>query len=132
MKKTILLPLALSLTLSTFAQAETLADFIKTEDKNHSHVGHSSHDNNHTKVIKPYYQGEVVTVEHGGGYTYLEVKEKTEKTFWVAVENSDVKVKDFVRFQKELVSKNFKSKALKRTFEELMFASGLEYRVSKE
>ena len=128
MKKTILLPLALSLTLSSFAQAESLKDFMATQDSNSTLT---AKDINNTSTIKPYYQGDVVSVEHGGAYTYIEVKEKTEKTFWIAVTNSDVKVGDFVRFQKELVMKNFKSKALKRTFEELMFASSLQYKVKK-
>ena len=127
MKKTILFALTLSLTLSSVAQAETLKDFMKTQDSNSTL---SVKDINNTSTIKPYYQGDVVSVEQGGAYTYIEVKEKTEKTFWIAVTNSDVKVNDFVRFQKELVMKNFKSKALKRTFEELMFASGLQYKVT--
>ncbi|SFV65943.1 NrfJ-related protein [hydrothermal vent metagenome] len=78
-----------------------------------------------------YYQGTAVTVRQGGSYTYIEVKEKTELTFWVAVSQAEVKVGDIVRFQKELVAKNFKSKALNQTFKELMFASNLEYKVSK-
>ena len=45
-----------------------------------------------------YYQVEVLIVSQGGDYTYLEVK---EKTFWVAVNKADVKVSDYVRFQKE-------------------------------
>ncbi len=124
MKKTIFL----ILTLSLFIQAETLKDFIKTQENNSTLT---LKDLNNTNTLKPYYQGEVVSVEHGGAYTYIEVKEKTEKTFWIAVSSADAKVGDFVRFQKELVMKDFKSKALKRTFKELMFASGLQYRVNK-
>lgn len=84
---------------------------------------------NATVNINPYYQGDVVTVEQGGSYTYLEIKEKTNKTFWVAVNNADVKVGDYVRFQMELVTQNFKSKALKRTFDELMFGINLQQRI---
>ena len=86
---------------------------------------------NATAVVKPYYQGEVVTVDQGGAYTYLEVKEHTEETFWVAVGSAEVKVGDYVRFQKELVTQNFKSKALDRTFDELMFGSNLEHKIIK-
>lgn len=86
---------------------------------------------NATAIIQPYYQGEVVTVDHGGAYSYLEVKEHTEATFWVAVNRTEVKVGDYVRFQKELVTQNFKSKALDRTFEELMFGSNLQHKVQK-
>ncbi len=86
---------------------------------------------NATATANLYYQGEVVTVEHGGAYSYLEVKEHTEATFWVAVNATEVKVGDYVRFQKELVAKKFKSKALDRTFEELIFGSNLQYKVKK-
>ena len=78
---------------------------------------------------KPFYQGEIVNFEHGGGYTYIEVKEKTEKTFWIAVEKADVKKGDIIQFQKELVMHNFKSKALNKTFDEVMFASNLYHKV---
>ena len=88
-------------------------------------------ESNATAEVKPYYQGEVVTVEHGGAYSYLEVKEHTEQTFWVAVNRTEVKVGDYVRFQQELVSKNFKSKALDRTFDELMFGSNLQHKIIK-
>lgn len=81
--------------------------------------------------VKPFYQGEAIKVEHGGAYTYLEVKEHSEKTFWIAVTNSDVKKGDYIRFKKELVTKKFKSKALNRTFDEIMFASNLQHKVSK-
>ena len=119
--------LALLLTLST--QAETLQEFVSKQDTNKTIT---AQDINKTSTQKPFYQGDVVSVEHGGAYSYIEVKEKTEKTFWIAVSNADVKVGDFVRFQKELVMKDFKSKALKRTFKELMFASALQYRVKSK
>ena len=86
---------------------------------------------NATAIEKPYYQGEVMGVEQGGSYTYLEVKEHTEDTFWVAVNAAEVKIGDYVRFQKELVTENFKSKALDRTFEMLMFGSNLQYKIKK-
>jgi hypothetical protein len=86
---------------------------------------------NATAIVKPYYQGEVMSVENGGSYTYLEVKEHTEATFWVAVNAAEVNVGDYVRFQKELITQNFKSKALDRTFKELMFGSNLQYKIQK-
>jgi len=78
-----------------------------------------------------FYQGEVVSVEHGAGYTYIEIKEKTNITFWIAVERAEVNHGDYVLFQEELVAKDFYSKALDRTFKEIMFASNLHYRVSE-
>ncbi|CAA6804589.1 MAG: Periplasmic cytochrome c nitrite reductase Nrf subunit J (Fragment) [uncultured Sulfurovum sp.] len=125
MKKIALITVLLIITI----QAETLKDFMVTQDSNKTLT---VEDINNSTTAKLYYQGEVMTVEHGGAYTYIEVKEQTQKTFWIAVTNSDVKIGDFVRFQKELVMRDFKSKALKRTFDELMFASGLQYRVVKK
>jgi hypothetical protein len=79
----------------------------------------------------PYYQGEVVSVKHGAGYTYLEIKEKTDLTFWVALERVDAKVGDYVMFQKQMIARNFKSTVLNRTFDEIMFASNLQYKVKE-
>lgn len=126
MKKKTLVTLLLMVNI----QAETLKDFVATQDTNKS-ISITAQDINKTSIVKPYYQGFIVKVEQGGAYTYLEVKEATEKTFWIAVTSVEAKVGDFVRFQKELVMRDFKSKALKRTFDELMFASGLQYRVNK-
>ncbi|HIP51006.1 MAG TPA: hypothetical protein EYG94_02865 [Campylobacterales bacterium] len=131
MKKTTLTSIAIGLTLLTInTQAETLEAFVKSQGTDKTVTAEDINKSMQPKP-KPYYQGNVVSVEQGGAYTYIEVKEKTEKTFWIAVSSSEVKVGDFVRFQKELVMKDFKSKALKRTFEELMFASALQYRVNK-
>ena len=91
-----------------------------------------------TDEIKPKYQGKVLEVLDAGAYTYLKIDEQTPgydpkklKTFWIAVDRSSAKVGDYVRFQKELVTKMYKSKTLNKNFDELMFASQLEYRVSK-
>ena len=92
----------------------------------------SNQETNKTIATKPFYQGEVVNVEQGGSYTYIEVKERTHKPFWIATNSADVKIGDFIRFQKEIVVKNFKSKALNKVFKELMFASNLQYRLNKK
>lgn len=86
---------------------------------------------NKTLTQVPFYQGEVVSVQQGGSYTYIQVKEKTNKSFWIAASSADVKNGDFIRFQKEVVVKNFKSKALNRVFKELLFASNLQYLVKE-
>lgn len=76
------------------------------------------------------YQGMVEQVIQVSGYTYFQISEKNGGKLWVAVEKTEVKKGDVVRFKKELVSKSFKSKELKREFKELMFASSLEYKVN--
>jgi len=89
--------------------------------------------------VKPFYQGTILETIDAGGYTYLRIKENLEghhhveghehKDFWIAVERTPAKVGDKVRFQKELVTEQFYSKILDRTFDELMFASNLQHRV---
>ena len=90
---------------------------------------------------KPYYQGMIVESKDAGGYTYLLIKEDLtghvheegheHNDFWIVVEKTPAQVGDEVRFQKELVTKNYVSKALGETFDELMFASNLQHRVSE-
>ncbi len=82
-----------------------------------------------SEQVKPYYMGEIVKVEQGGAYTYLEIKEKNNKSFWIAVNSIEANKGDTVRFQNELVVKDFTSKALNKKFDELMFASNLQYKV---
>jgi hypothetical protein len=88
---------------------------------------------------KPFYQGTIMETIDAGGYTYLKIKEDLDghvheeghehKDFWIAVEKTPAKVGDVVRFQKELVTEQFYSKILDRTFDELMFASNLQHKV---
>ncbi|AFL68080.1 hypothetical protein [Sulfurospirillum barnesii] len=63
----------------------------------------------------------------GGGYTYLEIEE-AGKTYWIAVEGIEIVKGMEVRFEEEMRAKNFKSKALNRSFDELVFASNLQHR----
>jgi len=88
---------------------------------------------------KPFYQGTIIESIDAGGYTYLKIEEDLKghkqeeghehKDFWIAVTKTPAEVGDLIRFQKELVIENFYSKTLDRTFEELMFASNLQYKV---
>ena len=112
---------------------------IEVHDHNHDHDHSSdivSEDYNHEQVQKdhenkPYYQGEIISLEHGGGYTFLEILESTDMSFWIVVDKVDAKKGDFVMFREDLVAQNFHSKALDRTFDEIMFATDLQYRVSE-
>jgi len=76
-----------------------------------------------------YYGGIAKEVHHAGGYTYILVQEKNAGTFWAAVTSTDVKIGDEIRFLKEFVAKKFNSKTLNRTFDELMFATNIEYKI---
>lgn len=73
------------------------------------------------------YEGVVIDTLNGGGYTYLEL-EAFGKKFWAAVEGIKIEKGTEVRFTEELKAKNFESLSLKRTFDEIIFASNLQYR----
>jgi len=92
-------------------------------------IPHENH--GEEQEVKPFYQGEIITIEHGGGYTYLEVLENTGMSFWIVVEKAGAKKGDFVMFQEDIVAQDFYSKALDKTFDEIMFATNLQYRVSE-
>jgi len=78
---------------------------------------------------EPFFSGKITEVRHGGGYTYMLIKEHTDESFWIVIDRTDAKLGDTVRFQKQLVAKNFKSKGLNRKFDEIMFVEKLEYKV---
>lgn len=75
------------------------------------------------------FEGKVVDVIHGGGYTYLQIDD-TKKQYWVAVEGIKIEKGTEVRFTEELRAKNFESKALNRKFDEVVFASNLQHRTN--
>jgi hypothetical protein len=75
------------------------------------------------------FEGTVVDTLQGGGYTYLQIDD-TKKKYWVAVEGTKVEKGTEVRFTEELRAKDFESKALNRKFDEIVFASNLQYRTN--
>jgi len=75
------------------------------------------------------YEGIVVDTIDGGGYTYLQIDD-TKKKYWVAVEGVKIDKGTEVRFTEEMRVKNFQSKALNRTFDEVVFASNLQHRTN--
>ena len=70
-------------------------------------------------------QGKVVSVQQAGGYTYLEV-DSNGKTLWLASSPVRFAPGDEVRWGDSAVMRNFTSKSLGRTFDELLFVSGVQ------
>lgn len=67
-------------------------------------------------------EGKVLATLDAPGYTYMELANK-EKRFWIAAPTTKVKVGDRVRFDQSLVMKNFNSKTLNRTFDQIIFVN---------
>jgi hypothetical protein len=68
--------------------------------------------------------GKVVETFDGGGYTYI-CLEKDGKKAWAAVPATKVNLGDQIELQPGMPMPNFKSKALNRTFDNIIFSSGV-------
>ena len=68
--------------------------------------------------------GKVVETVDSGGYTYVRI-EKAGKKIWVAVPKMKVAVGQELSFQPGMTMDNFTSKTLNRTFETIVFSSGV-------
>ena len=75
--------------------------------------------------------GKVVESINGGGYTFVHI-EKGGKKMWVAVPEMKVAVGQEISFQPGMVMNNFPSKTLNRTFETIVFSSGVIGQQGKE
>ncbi|WP_207063250.1 hypothetical protein [Motiliproteus sp. SC1-56] len=69
-------------------------------------------------------QGEVVEALQAGGYSYVQVRQG-DKTFWVAGSQLDTTPGAVIEWGQASPMKNFTSKSLGRTFEEIYFVSSL-------
>jgi hypothetical protein len=61
---------------------------------------------------------------NGGGYTYALVKKDGDKT-WVALPSSKIALGNEITCRPGMVMNNFGSTALRRTFDNIVFSSGL-------
>ncbi len=68
--------------------------------------------------------GKVVETMDSGGYSYICIEKNGKKT-WAAVPVTKVAVGDEIELQPGMPMPNFKSKALNRTFENIIFSGGL-------
>ncbi len=68
--------------------------------------------------------GKVVETINSGGYTYVTIEKNGKKT-WVAVPEMKASVGDDISFQPGMTMSNFKSKTLNRTFDAIVFSSGV-------
>lgn len=69
--------------------------------------------------------GKVLQTMNAGGYTYIYLEQKSGKKSWIAVTETPVKVGASMSFKPGMEMKNFESKALKRTFESIIFSEAV-------
>lgn len=71
------------------------------------------------------HSGTVLETASGGGYTYIRVKEG-DKAFWVAGPQTQVKKGAAVHFSEQVWMPGFKSQALNRSFDNILFVSEIK------
>lgn len=71
------------------------------------------------------HKGKVVATMSSGGYTYIEFEENGKK-LWVASRKFLVKVGDTIEFKQAAPMKNFFSRTLNRTFENILFVAKIK------
>jgi len=68
-------------------------------------------------------QGTVLEMMHAAGYTYMKLDTGADKPIWIAATMMRVQPKDKVQWADAAVMRNFASKSLHRTFDEILFVS---------
>lgn len=66
------------------------------------------------------------SVADAGNYTYVELFENEEQTFWIAAPRFEAQVGDRIVFVPAMEQKDFHSQSLGRTFDRLIFASAAQ------
>jgi hypothetical protein len=69
--------------------------------------------------------GKVLQTMNGGGYSYVYIEQADGKKIWVAIQETPIKVGAEMVFQPGMEMGSFESKALKRTFDSIIFSNGV-------
>jgi len=77
------------------------------------------------------HSAEVLETLESGGYTYMKVQEG-KNSYWIAMTHRDVKVGETIKYAEQGWMKNFHSKTLNRTFEDILFASTVTKQAPKK
>jgi hypothetical protein len=75
-------------------------------------------------ALEPGLSGKVLESMDSGGYTYIQIEAANGKKLWIAVPKMKVTKGQNMSFKPGGLMKNFESKTLKRTFDEIIFSAG--------
>lgn len=84
----------------------------------------------HAEETYPDNEGIVSSVIDTDSYTYMEL-ENGDKKFWIAAPSTKVAKGDHIRFVENMRMRNFTSKALNRTFYEVIFVTSTQVKVKQ-
>ena len=71
-------------------------------------------------------EGTVLEMMHAAGYTYMQVDVGADKPMWIAATMMRVQPQQKVKWTDAAMMKNFPSKTLHRTFDEILFVSNAQ------
>ena len=77
-------------------------------------------------------KGKVAETMDASGYTYVRLDDGSGKEVWAAVPKAELKVGEEISLQGGSVMENFNSKTLNKTFEKIIFATGVTRAGDKE
>ncbi len=77
-------------------------------------------------------KGKVAETMDASGYTYVRLDDGSGKEIWAAVPKAELKVGEEISLQGGSVMENFNSKTLNKTFEKIIFATGVTRGGEKE
>lgn len=77
-------------------------------------------------------KGKVAETMDASGYTYVRLDDGSGKEIWAAVPKAELKVGEEISLQGGSVMENFNSKTLNKTFEKIIFATGISRGDEKE
>jgi len=75
-------------------------------------------------AAKLLYAGKIVETMNVGNYTYIQLEKGSQKS-WAAVPHSDVTLGDEIELEPGTEMGNFTSKSLDRTFDNILFSTGI-------
>jgi hypothetical protein len=69
--------------------------------------------------------GKILSIQHGGGYTFIEVETPSKRTFFLATASlpNNILVGEFIHWKNPRLSKNYYSHALKINFDNLLMVT---------
>jgi len=67
------------------------------------------------------HKGKVLQTINSGGYTYVELREKSGEKIWLAVQAAEIAVGSQQTFNPGMIMQGFQSKSLNRTFDKIVF-----------
>jgi hypothetical protein len=69
--------------------------------------------------------GKILSIQHGGGYTFIEVEAPSKRTFFLATASlpNNILVGEFIHWKNPRLSKNYYSHALKINFDNLLMVT---------